>query len=357
GALFCSGLGAATVLVATHAGSTDAPRASEPPGGAAAGDPSASRAGAAASNGPGVTGPGSTRASIASAAARCPAHTVWIAGGAFSMGSDSQRPALSLARPPHAVTVRGFCLDTHEVTSADYAACADAGDCTPAHATTHFAEASEAGNSPASVSESRDLCNAERPGRERHPINCVSHDQAAAYCAMRGGRLPTEAEWEFAARGVSSRAFPWGDELPTRAHVNACGKECERWHEELGVKGDVRELMYAADDGYAGTAPVGSFPRGRSPEGVDDLIGNVFEWTAEGLYPYDRSPATDPRGPADADAFVIRGGNFNSALREFLDPALRFAMHRDSYSHGVGFRCAAEPLVAGPSTLPSSLTR
>jgi formylglycine-generating enzyme required for sulfatase activity len=276
---------------------------------------------------------------------------VWIEGGTFMMGSDSKRPALSLARPPHRVTVSGFCLGMHEVTQAEYGACADAGDCTPAHRSAHFVEASGA-NEPAESTQ----CNAGRAGREQHPINCVSHAQAAAYCRARGGRLPTEAEWEFAARGRASRSFPWGDDKPTRSRVNACGTECERW-QAPGSRSHSRESSYSGHDGYAGTAPVGSFPRGASPEGIADLIGNVFEWTAEGLYTYVSAPSADPRGRSDSDSFVIRGGNFNSALPEFLDPALRFAMHRDSYSHGVGFRCAAGSPRAEPAPAPSSLIR
>jgi formylglycine-generating enzyme required for sulfatase activity len=137
--------------------------------------------------------------------------------------------------------------------------------------------------------------------------------------------------------------------------VNACGAECERW-QSPGSKKQARESSYPSHDGYAATAPVGSFPGGASPEGVADLIGNVFEWTAEGLYTYESAPSTDPRGPSDLDSFVIRGGNFNSALPEFLNPALRFAMHRDSYSHGVGFRCAASSPRSEPATTGPSLT-
>jgi formylglycine-generating enzyme required for sulfatase activity len=268
---------------------------------------------------------------------------VWIEGGEFSMGSDSNRPALSLARPQHHVAVRGFCLGAHEVTVAEYAACSDAGDCTPAHRAAFFAaEAGEEGASAASVKLHGAMCNANNPDRQEHPVNCVSHAQAESYCQSRGARLPSEAEWEFAARGADSRPFPWGSAVPTREHVNACGKECERWHRAHGRGDEVHGLMYPMADGYAGTAPVGSFPLGSTPEGVEDLIGNVFEWTAQGVYEYGSATRVDPRGPTDSDSFVIRGGNFNSGLREFADPALRFAMHRESYSHGVGFRCAAD---------------
>jgi formylglycine-generating enzyme required for sulfatase activity len=289
--------------------------------------------------------PSSTRA------ARCPSNMTFIRGGEFMMGSDSTRPALSLAGPPHRANVSGFCLDVHEVTVSEYAACSDAGDCTPAHQGAFFADEV----APDSTAESTldlqgALCNADEPGREQHPINCVSHAQAAGYCRAHAARLPSEGEWEFAARGAESRSFPWGDAKPSRARLNACGKECERRHDALGASTEMHGLMYAGDDGYAGTAPVGSFPLGATPEGVVDLIGNVFEWTAHGLYDYEPTPSNDPQGPTDSDSFVIRGGNFNSGIREFADPALRFAMHGESYSHGVGFRCATDASVARASS-------
>ena len=277
-----------------------------------------------------------------SARGRCPSGMVWLEGGRFTMGTDSSAAALSLARPAHRVTLGGFCLDGREVTVGQYDACAASGDCTPAHHEAHFAaEASEAGDG-ASVALHGAMCNAGKPNRERHPINCVSHAQAVSYCESHGARLPSEAEWEYAARGASDRAFPWGDARPNRERVNACGQECERWHTKMGLEKRLRGVMYAGDDGYAGTAPVGSFPRGASPDGIEDLIGNVFEWTASGLYEYGVADVSDPHGPSNSESFVIRGGNFNSTLREFADPALRFAMHGESYSHGVGFRCAAD---------------
>jgi formylglycine-generating enzyme required for sulfatase activity len=273
---------------------------------------------------------------------RCPSGMVWLEGGRFTMGTDASAAALSLARPAHRVTLRGFCIDAREVTVGQYAACVKAGDCTPAHHEAHFAaEASEAGDG-ASVALHGAMCNAGKPNRQRHPINCVSHAQAVSYCAAHAARLPSEAEWEYAARGAADRTFPWGDARPSRERVNVCGQECERWHAKMGLDKRWRGVMYAADDGYAGTAPVGSFPRGASPDGVEDLIGNVFEWTAAGLYEYGVADVHDPRGPSNSESFVIRGGNFNSSLREFTDPSLRFAMHGESYSHGVGFRCAAD---------------
>jgi formylglycine-generating enzyme required for sulfatase activity len=287
--------------------------------------------------------PGAMASGTVSVLSSCPKQMLWIEAGEFTMGTDSKRPALSLAYPQHRVSVSDFCIGKHEVTVAEYRECSDAGDCTAAHQTAHFAaEAAETDRSPASIAAHGALCNAGKPGRDAHPINCISHAQAAAFCKARGVRLPTEAEWEFAARGPSSRAFPWGDAKPTRSRMNACGQECKRWYTEHGLEGEMHGLMYPTSDGYAGTAPVGSFPLGATPDGVEDLIGNVFEWTAGGFYDYGSGPQAPPHAAAASDSFIIRGGNFNSGIREFADPALRFAMHGESYSQGVGFRCAAD---------------
>jgi len=350
GAVLCSSLGAVTAII--YANTWAFAPSADPGAPANAGQAIESATGFAPATAP---APASPAAAAPLQAPRCPAPMLWLEGGSFTMGSDSKRPALSLARPSHRVSVRGFCMDPREVTAIEHRACSDAGNCTPAHRTAHFAEAGQGGEAAGSGSQNGSLCNGGKPGREQHPINCVSHTQAAEYCRGRGGRLPTEAEWEFAARGTASRAFPWGDDQPTRSRANACGEECERWHAPLGAKSESSGSAYAGDDGYAGTAPVGAFPHGNNPEGIEDLIGNVFEWTAEGLYTYDGAPSSDPRGPADSESFVIRGGNFNSTLREFLDPALRFAMHRESHSPGVGFRCAADPSSNEPAQAPSSL--
>lgn len=290
--------------------------------------------------------------------APCPDGMVLISGGRFFMGSDSSHPALGWARPAHATTVNSFCLGTHEVSVQQYASCTRQGACDAAHvaASPDASVRSVAGAPSEGVHDEQ--CNTGKPGREQHPQNCVSYHQAARYCAAQGSRLPTEAEWEFAARGAENRLFPWGGAQPTADHVNACGTECLRWHREARLDAELHGLMYEEDDGYAGTAPVGSFPLGSTPDGVTDLIGNVFEWTAGGLYAYDRDQAetVDPVGPLQADSYVIRGGNFNSGIPEFSDPALRFAMHADAYSHGVGFRCAAAPRGAAapsPSSAPS----
>ena len=273
----------------------------------------------------------------------CPQGQVLISGGRFFMGTDSSHPALQYARPAHAVSVDTFCLETREVSVAQYDECVAARACQPAHQTSDLQlDGAEDELSRKSRAWHNEQCNAGKPGRDQYPINCVSHAQAVSYCAFRDSRLATEAEWEFAARGETNRLFPWGNAQPSADHVNACGRECSRWHDEVGLNVEMHGVMFDEDDGYSGTAPVGSFPLGATSDGVMDLIGNVFEWTADGLYAYDHSPRTNPKGPSNGDSFVIRGGNFNSGTQEFSDPALRFSLHADSYSHGVGLRCASD---------------
>jgi sulfatase modifying factor 1 len=321
GALLCSSLGAVTAIAYADSLEQRHDESSLPP---------AAVAGVSSISGP--TG------------ALCPSGMVLIRGGHFFMGSDSSHPALQYAHPAHPVSVDSFCMGTHEVTVRDYDACVASGACEPAHDTSEL-RSSDSDHVVSSTSRAQhdQQCNVGKPGRENDPINCVSQGQARSYCAFRAGRLATEAEWEFAARGESNRLFPWGNTQPTADHVNACGKECARWHEEVGLSSELHGTMYDEDDGYAGTAPVGSYPLGATSDGVLDLIGNVFEWTSGGLYAYERSPRSNPRGPSNSGSYVIRGGNFNSGTPEFSDPALRFAMAGDSYSHGVGIRCASDP--------------
>jgi formylglycine-generating enzyme required for sulfatase activity len=100
--------------------------------------------------------------------------------------------------------------------------------------------------------------------------------------------------------------------------------------------------MYAADDGFAGTSPVGSFSQGRTEAGLYDMVGNVFEWTADRFMSYPKSE-NDPPPTAQGNTRVIRGGAFNSFEPEHTDPALRLPYDADAHTHGIGFRCAADP--------------
>jgi formylglycine-generating enzyme required for sulfatase activity len=245
------------------------------------------------------------------------------------MGSPDGQGAAD-ERPRHAVTLSAYCIDRTEVTVAAYAACVAAGACSAPPMTVNWS--SYSGNELKLFNRA---CNgSDRPS---HPINCVDWIQAAAYCAWRGGRLPTEAEWEYAARGGDGRIHPWGSAPPSARRLNACGAECLAAASRDGIP---RKALYDDDDGWPTTAPVESFPEGASPLGVLDMAGNVWEWTADWYGPYAEVAQTDPEGATTGTSRVSRGGSWTSGGaetaratdRDWLDPETREAT--------LGFRCA-----------------
>ncbi|MEM9462203.1 MAG: SUMF1/EgtB/PvdO family nonheme iron enzyme [Myxococcota bacterium] len=272
----------------------------------------------------------------------CPKGARLIPGGKFFMGSDSEAPILGRARPAHQVEVDAVCLDIHEITVAKYKTCVGAGDCKPAFRETWWPQGKL---DEATWKHDRlvhtPMCNDGQPDRLNHPINCITWAQAAAYCTHKGGRLPTEAEWEFAARGSDGRVYPWGDEPPDPERANACDQRCKKWRDDNDLPD--YDMMFDADDGYAGTSPVGSYPKGRTQGGLEDMVGNVYEWTADRFYQYTGDFQKNPKGPDEGDSRVIRGGAFNSFRAEFADPAFRYSMDESAHTHGIGFRCAFEP--------------
>ncbi|MCA9719159.1 MAG: SUMF1/EgtB/PvdO family nonheme iron enzyme [Myxococcales bacterium] len=279
----------------------------------------------------------------AAATETCPEGMRSVSGGKFFMGSDNtERAALLMARPAHQVEVAPYCLDVDEVTVADYQACSERGECKRAFKDSYWPK--PGGAKKADWTHQREvfsaLCNEGVEGRGDHPINCVTWAQAQHYCDVHGKRLPTEAEWEFAARGSDGRVFPWGDEPPTAKHANVCGAECLRWREEQKL--EPVEPLHPGDDGHVGTAPIGSFPQGRTQHELDDMIGNVFEWTADNFAPFPGAP--EQLGAMDfAGKRVIRGGAFNSSEPAHADPALRYPQDESTHTHAIGFRCAATP--------------
>ncbi len=216
---------------------------------------------------------------------------------------DEQTFANEIAR--HHVKLSGFFLDRTEVTVADYDACVRLGRCK--------APPYEQG--------------ARRFRQANFPVTLVTWDEARNFCAFRGARLPTEAEFERAARGQTGRRFPWGDYA--NGHLANHGR--------LGL--DTSD----ASDGFSELAPVGSFRAGRTPDGFLDLAGNAAEWVQDRYATqYAAEEVSDPAGPDAANATsarVVRGGSYDSPLA-WLRGAARGAFLPTERRPSLGFRCA-----------------
>ena len=167
-----------------------------------------------------------------------------------------------------------------------------------------------------------------------HPIVAVTWDEARAFCAWIAGRLPTEAEWEHAARGgLADRFYPWGDEGPVCGEEPDIGERFEnaaRYDDNLSCDSNGLQL---------GSWPSGS--SGRNGYGLQDVAGNVWEWVNDCYAPYPSVPVTDPIGPASCNARVLRGGAWSS-LRGYLRVSKRSSLSVDARSFSVGFRCARD---------------
>jgi formylglycine-generating enzyme required for sulfatase activity len=220
-----------------------------------------------------------------------------VPAGDFMMGCNAaiDEACEPSERPFHKVTLSGFRIDRHEVTMADYSACVSFCVCSLPE-------------------ESFDPI-----GLPDNPVVGVSLDQAGTYCTWLGRRLPTEAEWEKAARGTDGRIYPWGNAPPTcdRAAYLACA-----WDGKSGV-----------------TFPVGTFsPKGDSPWGAQDMAGNVWEWVSDWYAPYDGDASVDPEGPPSSGMRVWRGGSYLHDSK-FLRTSTRFPYGVSQY-HALGIRCA-----------------
>jgi formylglycine-generating enzyme required for sulfatase activity len=219
------------------------------------------------------------------------AEMLYIPGGTFTMG-DTHGEGDSDEKPTHQVTVADFWLDRTEVTNAQFARFVKTGGYRPQGEWQKYAG-----------------------GKDQHPVVDVTWHDAVAYCRWADKRLPTEAEWEYAARGTDGRKYPWGN----------------TWEDS--------RARFSGNRGNQTTAPVGSYPTGASPLGVLDMAGNVWEWTSSLYKPYPYS-ATDGREDLNASGSrVYRGGSWGNvpgalraADRGWNDPANR--------SNNLGFRCA-----------------
>jgi formylglycine-generating enzyme required for sulfatase activity len=220
----------------------------------------------------------------------------FIPAGPFIMG-HGKKPPLG---PKRKVTLRAFYIDRTEVTVAAYRQCAGAEKC---------------------------MLNAEvdNPNFSRadYPVTLVSWKDAQAYCAFVGKRLPTEAEWERAARGQKGRLYPWTNGQPG-VRANFASGISHRKHRFV--------------------QPVASFPRGATPEGVYDMAGNVAEWTADVFIEnyHLSTQASDPKGPAKGMTRTVRGGDFRADAEQIKSFERDGNRTEPSRGYRLGFRCAKD---------------
>jgi len=326
---------------ASSPGASGAPVAATQPPGSATTSSSTSGAGTADTSAPGTAGTTSGAAASAPVASQCPDGRALVPARTFRMGSPADdRDADPDERPVREVRLGTYCIDRTEVTVASYARCV-AEPRSGATCTAASAVVVSRGLAPTDVLFWSKFCNAGQKDRGDHPVNCVDWKQADGYCKWAGGRLPTEAEWEYAARGADGRKYPWGNDAPSAARLNACGSECSASAAALGRKD--KKTMFEGDDGAAGTAPVARYPEGASPFGALDMAGNVWEWTADAYAPYDPLQTDNPVAPG-GPARVVRGGHWLNAGPQSPRSANRESKDQEKRLEDVGFRCVSEPV-------------
>lgn len=230
-----------------------------------------------------------------------------VPAGEFLMGSNQGDDN---EKPVHRVFLNAYYMDTYEVTVGRYAKFLD-----------------ETGMEPPP-----DWKTMNQPQHQKRPVVYVDWADAVRYCRWAGKRLPTEAEWEKAARGTDGRTYPWGNDSPTGLQANF-GK---------GVAD--KSQNYGWRDHFA-LSPVGALEDGKSPYGIYDMAGNVWEWTSDWYDEsyYQNSPAQNPKGPASGEYKVLRGGSFYFFIPQTLRSASRY-LHQPPYRNPYnGFRCAKTP--------------
>ncbi|WP_461536248.1 formylglycine-generating enzyme family protein [Spongorhabdus nitratireducens] len=237
---------------------------------------------------------------------------VQIPAGEFTMGcseQDTKNNRICVdSKPAHKVYLDGYKIDKYMVTYRRYNKCQEEGACTELF----YGSA----------------CNAGMSWNSDHPVNCVDWHQAKALCEFEGKRLPTEAEWEKAARGTDGRMFPWGNQsascdlavMNQKTGSNTMGPGC----------------------GAGTTQPIGSKPAGASPYGVMDMAGNLFEWTADWFSTsyFANSPKNNPKGPDSGEFKVLRGSSWLMRTDDGLASNVRSGYAPLGQGYVVGFRCA-----------------
>ena len=225
---------------------------------------------------------------------------VYVPAGEFTMGSEN---GADDEKPVHTVYLDAFWIDQTEVTNKQYQACVDAGTCETPSDPSSYSHPSYYGN----------------PEFDNYPVVYVNWDKANRYCEVWAvGDLPTEAQWEKAARSTDERTYPWGENTPNKDLLN--------YNQNVGD-----------------TTKVGSYESGKSPYNAYDLVGNVWEWVNDyyqsDYYATLGDNASNPQGPSSGDTRVLRGGSWSlSAVR--ARSAVRLRLNPSGAGVSIGFRCA-----------------
>lgn len=226
---------------------------------------------------------------------------VYVPEGTFIMGSDDH-DAGEDEKPVRNVRLDAFWIDKYEVTNGQYERCVAAGVCTMPSETKSAKQDSYYGNVEF----------------ENHPVIYVNWHQAQIYCQWVGGDLPTEAQWEKAARGEDGNKYPWGNESPNSSYANY-------------------------DNNEGDTTAVGTYSGGRSVYGAMDMAGNVWEWVRDWYQnKYDAHETDNPTGPSGGTYRVLRGGSWYDISRN-IRSSLRYYYYPSSTYDLIGFRCVSSP--------------
>lgn len=257
---------------------------------------------------------------------------IYVPAGEFQMGSsdaevdaalktcletysaDCIREWFEAEQPAHTVKLDAFWIDKTEVTNAMYRLCVDAEAC----------QAPQQNGSDTRSTYYGD------PAYEKYPVIYVNWNQASSYCKWAGGRLPTEAEWEYTAKGPGALRYPWGNEYDG-TRLNSCDVNCKYgWADS------------SFDDGYRDTAPVGSYPTGASWVGALDMAGNVWEWTADGFGEYKTDSQVNPTGTSSTSKITLRGDAADGTQSVSRTTDRHGESSSRTYKY-LGFRCVSLP--------------